>query len=88
MTLHLYQITLVLALVLATAEIFTLGFFFLAVAIGVLAVAPIHLLTDTFDFARDVSIAAGVSTASFIAFRKIFRQRGDEVRGTGDINRY
>ena len=88
MTMHLYQTTLVVALLLAVAEIFVPGFFFLAVSVGVLAVAPVHFLTDNFDFARDVSIATGVSAVAFIAFRKIFRHRGDEDRGIGDINRY
>ncbi len=84
-----YQISLLLAVVLAIAEVLTLSFILLGLSVGMLAVAMLQYLGGGLSLGRDVLVFALASLLAILLFRRIFRKRSDQqVLEQDDINRY
>lgn len=88
MNFELYQVTLGIAVLMLAAEIFTGAFLFLGFAIGLGALALVHLATGQLSLGRDIAVVALVSAAAFVVLRKLFRRQGDSTRADEDVNRY
>ena len=69
-------------------ELVTGLFVFLSFAIGLFLVAGADIIFHKFNLERDVLFFAVGSIVSFVAFRIIFRIRGDSKVNDGDINEY
>ena len=69
-----YQISLIISVVLAIAEVMTLSFILLGFSIGMLAVSGVQYVFDGYNLNRDVMVFAVVSVVSFVALRKVFKK--------------
>jgi membrane protein implicated in regulation of membrane protease activity len=86
---EIYQISIVLAIVLAIAELLTLTFIFLGMSGAMLCVAVIQYFTGTFSWPREVIIFVVASVAVTLVFRKIYRNKTDQTTlKADDINQY
>ena len=84
-----YQISLIIAFVLAIAEVMTMSFILLGFSLGMLAVAGAQYLFNGYSLNRDVMLFAVVSAVSFLVFRKLFKKKSDSTRlAQDDINQY
>lgn len=83
-----YQIALVVAFVLAVAELLTGAFVLLGLSVGALAVAATQWWSGTFVLNRDLLVFALCSLSAFVIFRKVFRKPEDQQASTEDVNRY
>ena len=83
-----YQITLVVAFVLAAAELLTGAFVLLGLSVGALAVAATQWWTGALVINRDLLIFSLFALAAFVVFRKVFRKPQDQHASTEDVNRY
>lgn len=84
-----FQISLLVGIALAIAELMTLSFLFLGMAVAAWMVALLQYLFGDFNFNRDVLVFAVASVVFFLVFRKIFKRQIDseELQGQ-DINHY
>lgn len=84
-----WQISLILAFLLAIAELLTFSFGLLGMAVGMLTVAALQYWGDGLSLNRDILAFALASAAAFIAFRAVFRRRSDQRKlDQDDINQY
>ncbi len=84
-----WQISLILAFLLAIAELLTLSFGLLGMAVGMLTVAALQYWGDGLSLNRDILAFALASAAAFIAVRAVFRRRSDQRKlDQDDINQY
>jgi membrane protein implicated in regulation of membrane protease activity len=84
-----WQISLLIAVALAIAEVLTLSFLLLGLAIGMVTVAALQFAGDGFSAMRDVLAFAVASFVAVVAFRKLFGKRSDQQKlEQDDINRY
>lgn len=84
-----YQISVAVAFALAIAEVMTMSFILLGFSLGMLAVAGVQYLFTGFNLNRDLMVFAGVSAASFLSFRVLFKRKSDVTPLSGDdINQY
>lgn len=84
-----WQISLLIAVLLAIAEVLTLSFLLLGLAIGMIVVALLQFLGGGFAPGRDVLAFAIASFVAVVACRKVFGKRTDQQRlDQDDINRY
>ncbi len=83
-----YQIALVVAFVLALAELLTGAFVLLGLSFGALVVAAIQWWSGSAVLNRDLLIFALCSLVAFVLFRKIFRKPEDQQASSDDVNRY
>jgi membrane protein implicated in regulation of membrane protease activity len=83
-----WQISLILAAVLAIAEVLTLSFILLGFAIGMALVALLQFFGDGYSAVRDISVFAIGSLVATLAFRTVFKRRRDQSEATEDVNRY
>jgi len=83
-----WQISLILAAVLAIAEVLTLSFILLGFAIGMTLVALLQYFGDGYSAVRDISVFAIGSLVATLAFRTVFKRRSDQSKATEDVNRY
>ncbi|MEY4863120.1 MAG: hypothetical protein RLZ51_1215 [Pseudomonadota bacterium] len=83
-----WQISLILAAVLAIAEVLTLSFILLGFAIGMALVALLQFFGDGYSAVRDISVFAIGSLVATLAFRTVFKRRSDQSTATEDVNRY
>lgn len=83
-----WQISLILAAVLAIAEVLTLSFILLGFAIGMALVALLQFFGDGYSAVRDISVFAIGSLVATLAFRTFFKRRSDQSTATEDVNRY
>jgi hypothetical protein len=88
MSLELYQITLIIAVVCLIVELFSGIFLFLGFAIGLGVVASIHFFTGQIMFPFDFISFVLVSAASFWFIRRKFRRKKDSYTSVEDVNRY
>jgi len=83
-----WQISLILAAVLAIAEVLTLSFILLGFAMGMALVALLQFFGDGYSAVRDISVFAIGSLVATLAFRTVFKRRSDQSTATEDVNRY
>ena len=84
-----WQISLLIAVLLAIAEVLTLSFLLLGLAIGMIVVALLQFLGGGFAPGRDELAFAIASFVAVVACRKVFGKRTDQQRlDQDDINRY
>jgi membrane protein implicated in regulation of membrane protease activity len=84
-----YQLSLIIGIALAIAEILTLSFILLGFSIGMLFVAGVQFLFDGFSLSRDLLVFATASGLSFWVFRKFFKKKSDlKPLVQDDINQY
>ena len=83
-----WQISLILAAVLAIAEVLTLSFILLGFAIGMTLVALLQYFGDGYSAVRDISVFAMGSLVATLAFRAVFKRRSDQAPAGDDVNRY
>ena len=84
-----WQISLILAFLLAIAELLTFSFGLLGMAVGMLTVAVLQYWGDGLSLNRDILAFALASAGAFIAFRAMFRRRSDQRKlDQDDINQY
>jgi membrane protein implicated in regulation of membrane protease activity len=84
-----YQISLIISVVLAIAEVMTLSFILLGFSIGMLVVSGVQYVFDGYNLNRDVMVFAVVSVVSFVVLRKVFKKNSDVKRlAEDDINQY
>lgn len=83
-----FQITLIIALVLAAAELLTGSFIMLGLALGGCAVAITQWLGGGMSINRDLLVFAVASLLAFVACRRIFRKTQDQQDAANDVNRY
>jgi membrane protein implicated in regulation of membrane protease activity len=84
-----WQISLLIAVLCAIAEVLTLSFLLLGFAIGMLVVALLQFAGDGFNAARDVLAFAVASFIAVIVCRRVFGKRTDQQKlDQDDINRY
>ncbi len=84
-----WQISLLIAVLLAITEVLSMSFLLLGLAIGMVVVALLQFVGGGFDPARDVLAFAIASFVAVVAARKIFGKRTDQQRlDQDDINRY
>lgn len=84
-----YQIALILGIGLAIAELLTLTFLFLGMAVAAWVVAALEYVTGYFSFNRDILVFALTSALFFVLFRKFFKRPSDtETLQSQDINHY
>ncbi|MFZ9626984.1 MAG: NfeD family protein [Burkholderiaceae bacterium] len=84
-----WQISLLIAVLLAIAEILSMSFLLLGLAIGMVVVALLQFVGGGLAPARDVLTFAIASFVAVVAFRKIFGKKTDQHKlDQDDINRY
>ncbi len=83
-----YQITFIVAFVLAMAELLTGAFIFLGLAVGALVVALLQWTAGSYSVNRDLLVFVVVSTAAFVVLRKVFARKADQQEAKDDVNRY
>lgn len=83
-----WQVLAAVAIGLLVVEALVPGFVFAGFAIGALALAVVHLVTDASTMASDLVVFSLASAAGFFALRRVFRNRDDSRPGDGDVNRY
>ncbi len=84
-----YQISLVVAFVLAMLEFTTTTFIFLGFAFGALVVALLQFVTGDLSVGRDVIVFSLSSLASIVAARRYFKKPTDQtLLDKDDINLY
>ena len=84
-----YQVAILLGIVLAIAELMTLSFLFLGMAVAAWVVAALQFVMGDFSFNRDVEVFAVASVVFFVVFRKLFqRQTAAQAFESQDINHY
>jgi membrane protein implicated in regulation of membrane protease activity len=85
-----YQISLVIAIVLALTEVLTLTFIFLGFSAAFLVVALFQYLSGAYELNRDIVIFSAFSILFILIFRRMFRRKSDQNRmGTeDDVNSY
>jgi membrane protein implicated in regulation of membrane protease activity len=84
-----WQISLMLAAVLAIAEVLTLSFILLGLSVGMVLVATVQYWSDGFQAGRDLAIFALGSLIAVLIFRMLFRKKRDLDRTIDeDVNRY
>ncbi|MEN9314620.1 MAG: hypothetical protein RIS35_1013 [Pseudomonadota bacterium] len=83
-----WQLLVAAALGLLILEALIPGFVFAGFAVGAVAVAGVHLVTDASPIALDLIVFSLASAAGFFALRRVFRNRDDARPGDGDVNRY
>lgn len=84
-----WQISLLIAVLLAIAEILSMSFLLLGLAIGMVVVALLQFVGGGFAPARDVLTFAIASFVAVVAARKIFGKKTDQHKlDQDDINRY
>ena len=84
-----WQISLLLAVLLAIAEVLTLSFLLLGLAMGLVVVAALQFADGGFSATRDVLVFAVASLVAVVACRRIFGRRTDQQKlEQDDINRY
>ena len=88
MSLELYQITLIIAVICLIIELFSGIFLFLGIAIGLGVVAIIHSFTGQIIFPLDFLVFVLVSGASVWLIRSKFRRKQDSYTSVEDVNRY
>jgi membrane protein implicated in regulation of membrane protease activity len=84
-----WQISLILAILLAIAELLSFSFGLLGMAVGMLAVAGAQYAFDGLSLNRDILIFASASAIAFLIFRATFKRRSDQQKlQQDDINQY
>ena len=84
-----WQISLILAAVLAIAEVLTLSFILLGLSVGMVLVAIVQYWSEGFQVGRDLAIFALGALIAVVTFRMLFRRRRDLDRSIDeDVNRY
>lgn len=84
-----WQISLLVAVLLAIAEVLTLSFLLLGLAIGMVVVALLQFAGDGFNAARDILAFAVASYVAVVVCRRVFGKRTDQQKlEQDDINRY
>ena len=84
-----WQISLLIAVLLAIAEILSMSFLLLGLAIGMVVVALLQFVGGGLAPARDVLTFAIASFVAVVACRKIFGKKTDQHKlDQDDINRY
>jgi membrane protein implicated in regulation of membrane protease activity len=84
-----YQFAILLGIVLAIAELMTLSFLFLGMAVAAWVVAALQFVMGDFSFNRDVAVFAVASVVFFVVFRKLFKRQTDaQAFESQDINHY
>ncbi|MFM7698417.1 MAG: NfeD family protein [Limnohabitans sp.] len=84
-----YQISLIISVLLAIAEVMTMSFILLGFSIGMLAVSGVQYVFDGYHLNRDVIVFALVSVISFVVFRRLFKKNSDtKPLAEDDINQY
>jgi membrane protein implicated in regulation of membrane protease activity len=84
-----WQISLLIAVLLAIAEVLSMSFLLLGLAIGMVVVALLQFIGGGFDPGRDVLTFAIASFVAVVAARKVFGKRTDQQKlDQDDINRY
>jgi membrane protein implicated in regulation of membrane protease activity len=84
-----WQLSLVLAILLAIAELLSFSFGLLGMAVGMLAVAATQYVSGGLSMNRDVLIFALASAIAFLIFRALFKRRSDQQKlQQDDINQY
>ena len=84
-----WQISLIVAALLAIAEVLTLSFILLGFAVGMALVALLQFLGDGYSAVRDISIFPVGSLVATLVFRAVFRRRSDQSPANDDdVNRY
>lgn len=76
------------AILLLVVEALVPGFVFAGFAVGALALAVLHLLSDGVSLALDLLVFSLASAAGFFGLRRVFRHEGDSRRDEDDVNRY
>lgn len=86
---EIYQITIIIAIVLAILELLTFTFIFLGMAIGLVAVAMIQYATGILSWNRDILIFCISAVAVSILFRKLYKKNTDSIKlKEDDVNQY
>ena len=90
MNFEIWQFTLLFAILMAIAELFTVSFFFLGLASGCLATALAQWLAGNGNFNRDLIVFSFFSGASFYLLRYFFKRPHDisKIKKRDDVNRY
>jgi len=84
-----WQVSILIAVVLAIGELLSFSFILLGFSIGMLIVALFQGVTGEFSAARDVLVFAVASLVAVMACRKVFGRRTDQHKlEQDDINRY
>jgi membrane protein implicated in regulation of membrane protease activity len=84
-----WQISLIIGLLLGIAELLTLSFGLLGMAVGMLSVAALQYWGGGLSLNRDIITFAVASAAAFLVFRMVFRRRSDQRKlEQDDINQY
>lgn len=84
-----WQISILLAVVLAIGELLSFSFILLGFSLGMVVVAIVQALAGGFSPTRDVLIFAVASFVAVVACRRIFGRRSDQqTLDQDDINRY
>jgi len=84
-----WQISLILAFLLAIAELLTFSFGLLGMAVGMMTVAALQYWGDGLSLNRDILAFALASATAFVVFRAVFRRRSDQRKlDRDDINQY
>lgn len=84
-----WQVSIVIAVVLAIGELLSLSFILLGFSLGMLVVALFQGLTGGFSPARDLLVFAVASLVAVMVCRKVFGRRTDQhTLEQDDINRY
>jgi membrane protein implicated in regulation of membrane protease activity len=86
---EIYQITIIIAIVLAILELLTFTFILLGMAIGLLAVAMIQYATGILSWNRDIFIFCISAVVVSILFRKLYKKNTDSLElKEDDVNQY
>jgi membrane protein implicated in regulation of membrane protease activity len=86
---QIYQISLIVAIVLAVTELLTLTFIFLGMSVAMLCVAALQYVTADFNWGREVIVFIVASVTVTLIFRKLFKKQTDQTTLKGDdINQY
>lgn len=88
MNIHLYQITLAIAILLIGVEIFTNTFVFLGFAIGMFVLVPVHYFSESISIGRDSLIFSITAITSFFILRRVFLHKKDVASSKEDVNQY
>ncbi len=85
-----YQISLVIALAFAVAEVMTMTFIFLSFALAFVVISIFQYITGGYDINREIILFSVFSVLFTFFFRSLFRGKKDQsvMKTNDDVNLY
>lgn len=84
-----YQISIIIAILLGILELLVPMLIFIGMAAGMLAVAMMQYVSDSYALNRDLILWIIVSVIFVFLFRKLFKKQSDQTKlNVDDINQY